>query len=114
MKNNEHEKPCKHGSQIISNIYTIQYKCLCGELYQNKYRWGHLECPAGKYGNNCLQNCSENCYIAKTCDRKTGVCHKGCAVGWKLPFCNEGTCIFFFKSASTICSCLRLFITILF
>lgn len=112
MKNNEHEKPYKHGSQIIFNIYTIQYKCLCGKRYQNKYRWGHLECPAGKYGNNCLQNCSENCYIAKTCDRKTGVCHKGCAVGWKLPFCNEGTCIFL--SASTICSCFRLFITILF
>lgn len=61
--------------------------------YQNNYRLGHLECPAGKYGDNCVQNCSENCYIAKTCDRKTGVCHRGCAVGWKLPFCNEGTCI---------------------
>lgn len=60
----------------------------------SKYRLGHLECPAGKYGKNCLQNCSENCYIAKTCDRKTSVCHKGCAVGWKLPLCNEGTCIF--------------------
>lgn len=51
----------------------------------------HLECPAGKYGRNCLKNCSENCYISKTCNRKNGVCQTGCVKGWKLPLCNEGT-----------------------
>lgn len=50
----------------------------------------YLECPAGKYGRNCLKNCSENCYISKTCDRENGVCHTGCVIGWKLPLCNEG------------------------
>lgn len=77
----------------------------------SKYRLGHLECPAGKYGKNCLQNCSENCYIAKTCDRKTGFCHKGCAVGWKLPFCNEGICLFFLvRILSVVCFCLVIMI----
>lgn len=92
----------------LSSIYTFHYKYLRGKRYQNKYCWGHLDCSAGKYGNNCLQNCSEKCYIAKTCDRKTGVCHRGCTVGWNLPFCNEGTCIFL-KGASTICSWLLSF-----
>lgn len=50
----------------------------------------YLECHAGKYGRNCLKNCSENCYISKTCDRKNGVCQTGCVKGWKLPLCNEG------------------------
>lgn len=76
---------------------------------KSKYRWGHLECPVWKYGKNCVQNCSENCYISKTCDRKSGACHGGCVIGWKLPFCNEGTCIFFLKSTTTFCSLLLSF-----
>lgn len=73
----------------------------------------YLECPAGKYGRNCLKNCSENCYIAKTCDRKNGVCQTGCVKGWKLPWCNEGNTLslnvnpiyvdfFLFRYCSTI------------
>lgn len=91
MKKKVHEKLVNIRVKL-SAIYVTVY--VINDIKINIYHWGHLECPAGKYGNNCLQNCSENCYIAKTCDRKTGVCHRGCAVGWKLPFCNEGTCIF--------------------
>lgn len=54
-----------------------------------------LECPQGLYGRNCLNKCSENCYMYKACDIKTGVCPQGCVVGWKPPLCNEGTCILF-------------------
>lgn len=87
-------------------IYTTVYVI---DNIRSKYRWGHLECSAWKYGKNCVQNCSENCYISKTCDRKSGACHGGCVIGWKLPFCNEGTCIFFLKSTTTFCSLLLSF-----
>lgn len=50
-----------------------------------------LECPDDQYGRNCLQTCSENCHVSKTCDKKTGGCHGGCIEGWKLPQCNKGT-----------------------
>lgn len=90
MKKNCAQEVSEHKGQVICYLWNG----LRGKRYQNKYFWGNLECPAGKYSNNCLQNCSENCYIAKTCDRKTGVCHSGCAVEWKPPFCNEGTYIF--------------------
>lgn len=50
-----------------------------------------LECPDDQYGRNCLQTCSENCHVSKTCDEKTGACHGGCIEGWKLPQCNKGT-----------------------
>lgn len=48
------------------------------------------ECSPESYGRNCLQNCSESCYMSKICDRKTGACDGGCEEGWKPPLCNEG------------------------
>lgn len=55
----------------------------------------HLECPQASYGRDCFQNCSENCYKSKTCDRNSGVCTGGCVEGRKPPLCNEGRCILF-------------------
>lgn len=40
-----------------------------------------------------MQDCSINCYMSKTYDRKTDVCDGGCVEGWKPPLCNEGTCV---------------------
>lgn len=42
------------------------------------------------YGRNCLESCSGNCYVSKSCDKKTGVCDGGCVEGWKPPLCNKG------------------------
>lgn len=50
------------------------------------------ECSSGSYGRNCLQNCSENCYVSNTCDKKTGVCDGGCEEGWEPPLCIKSTC----------------------
>lgn len=61
----------------------------------------YVECPSELYGRNCLQNCSINCHMSKTCDRKTGVCDGGCVNGWQPPLCNEGTCALF--KTFTIC-----------
>lgn len=63
----------------------------------------HSGCALEFYGRNCLQNCSENCYITRTCDRKTGVCYGGCVAGWQPPWCFEGTCTLF-KFIFTICN----------
>lgn len=61
----------------------------------------YVECPSELYGRNCLQSCSINCHMSKTCDRKTGVCDGGCVNGWQPPLCNEGTCVLF--KTFTIC-----------
>lgn len=50
-----------------------------------------------------MQDCSINCYMSKTCDRKTGVCDGGCVEGWKPPLCNEGACNLF--KTLTVCHC---------
>lgn len=62
----------------------------------------YVECPSELYGRNCFQNCSINCHMSKTCDRKTGVCDGGCVEGWQPPLCNEGTCVLF--KTFTICN----------
>lgn len=48
-----------------------------------------LECPIGYYGRNCLQQCSENCYVTSRCDRVTGQCDRGCKPGWRTITCDK-------------------------
>lgn len=85
-------------NQSILFIYSYKKNVFFGEMYTTFIFLIHLECPPGLFERNCLQNCSENCYL-KTCDKKTGACKQGCVVGWKPPLCNKGTYTLFFKKA---------------
>lgn len=45
------------------------------------------ECPDGKYGQNCRENCSATC---NSCNKKSGFCEYGCKPGWKGDNCETG------------------------
>lgn len=51
-----------------------------------------LECPLGKYGNDCSKQCSTNCDVTSRCDRFTGECDGGCKPGWTGIICDQGKC----------------------
>ncbi|VDI50988.1 Hypothetical predicted protein [Mytilus galloprovincialis] len=48
-------------------------------------------CNGGKYGKDCLQECSANC-LTPPCDHITGECSNGCNDGWLGSNCTQ-TCI---------------------
>lgn len=48
-----------------------------------------VECTAGYFGSNCVNQCSENCNLTRACDRLTGQCDGGCIPGWNGATCNE-------------------------
>lgn len=48
-------------------------------------------CPTGAFGRNCNETCSINCKKKSICEKDTGHCIDGCAVGWKGDICNEST-----------------------
>ena len=43
-------------------------------------------CVDGRYGPNCSQDCSNNCYY-NTCHIVSGVCLSGCRKGWMGTYC---------------------------
>ncbi|XP_062577808.1 receptor-type tyrosine-protein phosphatase epsilon-like [Saccostrea cucullata] len=55
---------------------------------------GHLEppdcdCPFGKYGLGCTQNCSGNCANNENCDIQIGECRNGCLPGYLGNACDQ-------------------------
>lgn len=65
-----------------------------------------LECPIGYYGRNCLQQCSENCYVTSRCDRVTGQCDRGCKPGWRTITCDKSK-IFVSLCDQSVCLCFQ-------
>lgn len=62
--------------------------------YLKKYNWPNLivECPTGKFGNNCNNTCSANCKDnLKKCDVTSGDCEGGCLDGWHGKHCDRST-----------------------
>ena len=47
------------------------------------------DCPKGKYGQQCKENCSMHCRVLGECDKVTGHCLRGCQAGWKTPWCDQ-------------------------
>lgn len=47
------------------------------------------ECQLGYYGENCGNQCSENCNVTSRCDRFTGNCNRGCKLGWTGNTCDQ-------------------------
>jgi len=45
-----------------------------------------IDCIPGKYGADCKQTCSSNCFNNK-CDQYTGICYQGCSEGYLPPYC---------------------------
>lgn len=41
-----------------------------------------LGCQPGKFGSNCLQECSTHCSGNGSCNQTTGDCDNGCKDGW--------------------------------
>lgn len=52
-----------------------------------------IECPFGKYGNSCADNCSRTCSTPHNCEGRTGNCVGGCQMGWKGVQCDQGRMI---------------------
>ncbi|XP_071129167.1 receptor-type tyrosine-protein phosphatase kappa-like isoform X2 [Mytilus edulis] len=45
-------------------------------------------CDAGKFGSQCLRDCSSNC-LSSPCDHVSGKCNVGCQKGWEGYNCTE-------------------------
>lgn len=68
---------------------------LCHLINTKKKSYDHsnlvyLECPDGKYGQNCRYHCNIHCMIKGKCDKKTGHCTGGCQPGWENNKCDIG------------------------
>uniref|UniRef100_A0A8W8N951 protein-tyrosine-phosphatase n=1 Tax=Magallana gigas TaxID=29159 RepID=A0A8W8N951_MAGGI len=46
------------------------------------------ECPTGKFGPDCVYNCSRHCMGDVTCNRTTGRCDTGCKAGYTGELCD--------------------------
>lgn len=40
--------------------------------------YNYVECPFGKYGSDCRENCSGHCRGNMTCDPFSGFCREDC------------------------------------
>lgn len=49
-----------------------------------------IECREGWYGENCTQQCIGHCRDNTICNHVTGVCERGCSLGWTGTFCENG------------------------
>nr|XP_034311833.1 receptor-type tyrosine-protein phosphatase epsilon isoform X5 [Crassostrea gigas] len=50
------------------------------------------ECPTGKFGPDCVYNCSRHCMGDVTCNRTTGRCDTGCKAGYTGELCDAEGC----------------------
>ncbi|XP_052105008.1 receptor-type tyrosine-protein phosphatase epsilon-like [Mytilus californianus] len=63
-------------------------------------------CDVGKYGKDCLEECSENC-LNQQCNHVTGECSIGCTDGWQGFNCTQKCDNWYFgKNCSMECNCL--------
>ena len=53
--------------------------------YFMSLRCFYPDCIYGRYGKECLENCSSNC-VGVACNQ-TGFCTNGCVAGWTGLFC---------------------------
>lgn len=48
------------------------------------------ECAVERYGVECKGICSGHCASSTSCNHVTGLCDRGCAVGWEGSLCDKG------------------------
>lgn len=51
------------------------------------------ECSTGRFGPDCVYNCSGHCMDDVTCNRTTGRCDTGCKAGYTGELCDTGLII---------------------
>lgn len=49
-----------------------------------------IECDAGTFGYNCVNNCSGHCLNGSTCNKSSGKCERGCNPGYTNDDCSKG------------------------
>ena len=47
----------------------------------------HTACPYGLFGDDCTDECNENC---TGCNNVNGLCDRGCNPGWMGDYCDIG------------------------
>lgn len=57
---------------------------------QYDYIFERVVCESGYYGQNCINQCSINCNVFKSCDMVIGKCYFGCKPGWSGNTCDQG------------------------
>ncbi|XP_059162884.1 uncharacterized protein LOC131946226 [Physella acuta] len=70
-------------AQLCDPVTGECFKCVPGFLGQ----FCNQTCPAGSYGYNCSQNCSEACGGDGNCNHSTGACLHGCVDGYQGDDC---------------------------
>ncbi|XP_059173256.1 uncharacterized protein LOC131953864 [Physella acuta] len=76
---------CKNTSETCMSITG---GCLSGCLSGYYGQGCQMECPATKWGVDCLKDCSPLCLHSKMCDRTNGSCNDGCVAGYFGSMCN--------------------------
>lgn len=108
---------CKDGYRGVLCDRTCDAKCRACNRFNSKVCIG---CTVDRYGNNCTETCSANCYL-RSCN-ETGFCTSGCEKGFwgkkcehvcseecKDNFCSRenGTCTYgcLYNHTGNDCSC---------
>lgn len=90
--------------QIVFIFQTMHTQCFCHPIHgihvhvkiRNQFVKSQLcftACNGGKYGKDCLQECSANC-LTPPCDHITGECSNGCNDGWLGSNCTQSLFLF--------------------
>ncbi|XP_059173261.1 multiple epidermal growth factor-like domains protein 11 [Physella acuta] len=61
--------------------------CLSGCLSGYYGQGCQMECPATKWGVDCLKTCSSFCRYPEVCSSTNGSCDDGCQAGYAGPTC---------------------------
>lgn len=59
-------------------------------MYICKIAFVFKECAVERYGVECKGICSGHCASSTSCNHVTGLCDRGCAVGWEGSLCDKG------------------------
>lgn len=60
------------------------------KITNKRYFYTFAACSTGFYGNNCSEQCNNNCNETTKCNRFTGKCGGGCKSGWTGNTCDDG------------------------